>query len=282
MSPEKENKLKIYFESLKLPESEWLNESSLGLTRDDISEYQQMKEKEVSMKPNEKRDIVVKEVLKPMMKKAGFKCKRMDWWKELDDGFLFVHMKNSQFNGASTGSSFCFQFSASYKDDIRDKVEKQWMYNQMNCVEDEAFLPYCGYLAPNRTALGYQIDGYKSYLPMDVPVEEIMTQIQKDFEVHIMPEIENIKNVSEFEVLMTEKKKRYNEKDIKLLRFYSAMHQLCCSDSNIESAMWQFNQLELTEEDVRSHYEWISIIARNSSLPHLDARSFIEKVLSNK
>lgn len=46
------------------------------------------KEKKISMKPNEKRDMVVKEILKPMFKNAGFKCKGMNWWKELEDGYL--------------------------------------------------------------------------------------------------------------------------------------------------------------------------------------------------
>ena len=138
-----------------------------------------LSEKDISMRSSEKRDLVVKEVIKPLMKKAGFKCKRTDWWKELEDGFLFVHMKNSQFSGATTGIHFCFQFSASYKDELRDKVEKQWLYNQMSCMEEALFLPYCGYLAPNRTASGYRIDGYKNYLPTDVSVEEIMTQIRE-------------------------------------------------------------------------------------------------------
>lgn len=241
-----------------------------------------LSEKDVSMKSCEKRELVVKEVVKPLMKKAGFKCKRTEWWKELEDGFLFVHMKNSQFSGATTGICFSFQFSASYKDELRDKVEKQWLYNQMSCIEEELFLPYCGYLAPNRTTSGYRIDGYKNYLPTDVSVEEIMTQIQEDFKIYIMPEIEAVKNVDDFKLLMTNKKKRFHEKEIRILRFYSAMHQICCTDSNLELAMRSFDQFELTNEDIRSHYEWLSVIARNSSLPHLDARPFIEKVLLEK
>jgi len=282
MSPEKEEKLRLYFESLKLPESQWISESSLGLTQADIFQYQQMKEEEVSMKPDEKRNVVVREVLKPMMKKSGFKCKRMDWWKELDDGFLFIHMKNSRFNSGATGNRFCFQFSASYKDDIADKIENQWICNQMSCIEEAVFLPYCGYLVPNRSAFGYKIDGYKSFLPSDIPVEEIKAQIQEDFDLYILPEIENIKTVCEFEALAEKKRERCNEKEVKLLRFFSLMHTSCCTDSNIEIAIRTLEQFELSEEDIRAHYDWLGIIAKNSSLPHLDARNFIEKVLSMK
>lgn len=50
------------------------------------------------MKAIEKRDLLVKGVLKPLLKEAGFKTKKSIWWKELEDGYLFMYMKNSQFN----------------------------------------------------------------------------------------------------------------------------------------------------------------------------------------
>ena len=41
------------------------------------------------MKAVEKRNLLVKELLAPMLKEAGFHKKGMNWWKELEDGYEF-------------------------------------------------------------------------------------------------------------------------------------------------------------------------------------------------
>lgn len=150
------------------------------------------------MKAVEKRDVLVKEVIKPLLKSAGFKSKRLSWWKELEDGYIFIYMKNSQFNSQMTGCNFSFHFSASHKDDIRDKIENQWIYNQAESIGENAFLPHLGLLSPNRSGFGYTIDGYQNYQPKDTPVEEIIAQIKNDFEVYIMPRVTQIQTVAEF------------------------------------------------------------------------------------
>lgn len=232
------------------------------------------------MKAVEKRDLLVKEVLKPMLKEAGFKTKRTEWWKELEDGYLFIHMKNSHFNGEVTGCGFRFQISASYRDDVRDKLEKQWINNQRKCIKEDAFLPYLGQLSPNRDSLGYRIDGYRNYKPADVPAEEILTQIRDDFESYIMPQIMQIKCVDDFDKIRTELRKKYDTKEDKLLRYYSAMHTMSCSDDNLPFAVQMQKQFELTAEDIRAHYDWLAIIAKNSEFPDVDARPYIEKALT--
>lgn len=230
------------------------------------------------MKAVQKRDLLVKDVLKPMLKAAGFKSKRMSWWKELEDGYLFLYMKNSQFNCEMTGCSFCFQFSVSAKEEIRDKIENQWIYNQMNCIEEKAFLPHLGYLSPNRSMLGYKIDGYRNYQPTDVPAEEILAQIKNDFETYIMPHIMQIQNVKGFEELKVKVRENFGTKEDRLLRYYSLMHMSGCSDSNLQRAVQLQKEFDLTAEDIRSHYDWLEIIEQNSEFP-MRAKPFIEKAL---
>lgn len=36
------------------------------------------------------------------------------------------------------------------------------------------------------------IDGYRNYLPLDMPVENIMKQVRIDFEDYVLPEINRI------------------------------------------------------------------------------------------
>lgn len=236
------------------------------------------------MKTGEKRDFIVREIIKPMLKERGFRAKKTDWWKELSDGYLFIHMKNSQFNSAATGFCFCFQFSATLKDQVSGALEKQWIANQICCLEESAFLPYCGYLSPNRISLGYQIDGYRDYTPTDIAVEEIASQIQNDFTEYILPEIEKVHSVSDFDHLLDEKRKRYAEPEVRLCRFYSSMLTLSCNESNLPAARRAREEFGLTAEEIRSRYDWLSVIVQNSPFPRADeqARDFIEKLLEEQ
>lgn len=233
------------------------------------------------MKAVEKRDLLVKEIIKPMLKEAGFKTKKFNWWKELKDGYLFITMKNSMFNSPETGCSFSFQFSASYKSDICDKIENQWIYNQRDCMEEPEFLPHMGYLAPNRRGLcGYQIDGYRNNQPLDIPIEEIFTQIKEDFEIHILPHVTQIQEVQDFYDLKERLTKRQDTMENNLLNFYSLMHPLCCYEGNLPHAVQIYRDRALSPEYIRSHYDWLAVIARNSAFPELDAREFIETVIT--
>lgn len=231
------------------------------------------------MKAVQKRDLLVKEILKPMLKEAGFKTKKLNWWKELEDGYLFVSMKNSMFNSQETGCDFCFQFSASYKGDICEKIENQWIYNQRDCIEERAFLPHLGYLAPNRGGLGYRIDGYRNYQLSDIPIEKIFTQIKEDFEIYILPHVIQIHCVRDFNDLKEKLRNSFGTKENRLLSFYSMMQSLCCDDGNLPHSVQIQKEYALTAEDIRSHYDWLAVIAHNSAFPETDARDFIEKVL---
>lgn len=275
---QKQYELERYFESLRLPEGQWLSLEALGLTDDDIRQYQMQKEQEVSMKPGQKRDVVVKEIVKPLLKAAGYRCKGNNWWKELDDGLLFIHLKSSQFNCGPTGCSFEFDISATKTDEIVDKPENQWIYNQTNDISQAAFLPYWGMLSPNMGVHNYQIDGYKNYLPADVPVEEIKEQIRQDFTEYLLPELEKVTNVEQWEQIRTRKWEEFDGKEIRILRFYSSMHSLCCSESNLSHAVRVKEDLKLTAEDIFSHLDWYGKIRENSSFPQTDAKEFMRRV----
>lgn len=42
----------------------------------------------------EKRNMVVKEVITPVLKQAGFKKSGLSWWMELEDCYLIIRMRN--------------------------------------------------------------------------------------------------------------------------------------------------------------------------------------------
>ena len=107
---------------------------------------------------------------------------------ELDISDEDIENYRQEINDIYTGVSFRFHISAVKKDEIRDKLSNQWIYNQTCDLRQFAFLPYCGMLSPYYSGDMYTIDGYKNYLPSDAPVEEICRQIGVDFEKYILPE----------------------------------------------------------------------------------------------
>lgn len=270
----KETRLEYYFRNCGEMEAEDLN-----LTEEDVRHYQLTKVSKVSMPPTEKRDILVKQMLKPLLKERGFKTSGCNWWKELEDSWLFIHMKNSQWNGVATGAVFGFQISVSGKDEIRDKLSNQWMYNQQFCLEQNDFLPYWGMLTPRMNIMGYQIDGFRNYLPLDEPTDKIMEQVRGDFENHILPELEQLRTKADWEKLYQEKSDAGNAMENRLLRYYSIAHTSSCSESNMSNLIDTQKRFELTPEEITSHFDWLEIIRQNSALPHLDAKDYILRSL---
>ena len=72
------------------------------------------------MKSVEKRDKLVKEIIKPMMKEEGYKCFRNTWYSQREDCYVVVHMQNSMFNGEITGIRFRFNIDVIPLSEIDD------------------------------------------------------------------------------------------------------------------------------------------------------------------
>ena len=274
----KEERVIHYYDLASMPEYLPYDTSSimkkLDISPADVENYRQKLESELSMKPTEKRDVVIKQVIKPLLKKCGFSTAGLDWHRETDDSFIIIHMMNSQFNSIVTGANFRFHISAVKKDEIRNKISKQWIYNQECELNQFSFLPYCGTLSPYYSTVWYKIDGYKNYLPTDTPVEDICGQIGEDFEKYILPELCVVKSREDFLELRTQKLNRYKEKDVRLLLFYHAV-QGCASELSgraYDRVVELRKELELNAEDIASHLEWLDICRENSEFTKLDAK----------
>lgn len=276
----KQSRLKHYFNQDLRNEDVFAFLEVLDLTEQDTRAYQKQKEQEVSMKPSHKRDLVVREVVKPLLKSEGFKTSRQDWWKELDDCWLMIHMTNSQFNDFAMGTSFRFQMSASKKEEIQGEIANQWIYNQFDSLTQFDFLPYCGLLSPYYSSDMYKIDGYKNYLPSDEPIENILAQIGEDFADYILPDLAKINTFKDWERLRKEKRMLREHKDIRLLSYY---HLACMLDWNFagtHSNMIKYQkEFELTADDIKAHFNWLEAIEKNSAFPNLSHKSYILELL---
>lgn len=281
----KEEKVVRYFDLASMPEYIHFNTShfmkELDITDDDINNYRQKRENELSLKPVEKRNIVVKQVIKPLLKKCGFSTSGIDWHREIEDSYIIIHMMNSQFNSIVTGANFRFHISVSKKDEIRDRLSNQWVYNQICELSQFDFLPYCGMLSPYYSGDMYKIDGYKNYLPSDTPVEDICRQIDEDFGQYILPELCAVKSYEDFLDLRAQKLKRYNEKEVQLLKYFYAA-QSCAevlepTGNGYDRLVTIRKNFKLSKEDITSHIEWLDICRKNSDWTKIDAKELAIK-----
>lgn len=281
----KEERVIRYFDLASTPEYLPYDTSGLrkelDITEEDIDDYRQKLESSLSLKPVEKRDIVVKQVIKPALKKCGFSTSGLDWRRETEDAYIIIHMQNSQFNSIAGGACFRFHISASKKEEIAEKLSDQWMYNQGLELKQFDFLPYCGMLSPYYAGDMYKIDGYKNYLPTDTPVEDICRRIGEDFETYILPALCAVTSYEDFEKLRADRLKRYEEKEIRLLRYYHAAQTAVSETSGIgyRSLVFLGKQLALEPEDIESHLEWLAVCRENSSFTKLDATEIAVQAL---
>ncbi len=125
----KEERVAYYLDLASMPENiskdtgKWMQE--LGISDEDVFDYRQKLENNLSMKPVKKRDILVKQVIKPLLKKYGFSTSGLDCHRETDDSYIIIHMKNSQFNDINVGVRFTFIINAVKKSEIREKITNQ-------------------------------------------------------------------------------------------------------------------------------------------------------------
>lgn len=279
----KEQRLEHFFELMKLPSSQipYIDRlyEMLDITAADIRLYQKHKEAEVSLTPAQKRDIVIKEVVKPLMKAAGFKWIKGTWYKELNSGILFVHLRNDRFNSFAMGANFWFEISASRYDEICGTLENQWIYNQFSELLETDFLPLWGLLMDYHHPHGYRIDGYQNYLPLDQPIGDIMFRISDDFKRYIIPEVSVIDSMEAWYILYEEKMRCRENKEFRLLSYYIGASLCIPMKDNFESMALQQSMLNLTDEDVCSHLEWLDLIMAKSASPQEDLKQFILNAL---
>lgn len=272
-----------YFDVASMPENLPYDISpykrELEITDEDIENYRKKLEDELSMKPAEKRDVLIKQVIKPLLKKYGFSTSGSDWRRETDDAYIFIHLQKMH-SDIVTGACFYIHISASKKEEIVEKLSNQWMYNRLACnLSPFDFLPYCGLLSAYNGADWYQIDGYKNYLPTDTPIEDICRQIGEDFDKYILPELSAIKSYEDFMDLRAQKLKRHEEKEIRLLKYYHAAQWSAISlgESAFSNLVKSRKELGLSVEDITSHLEWLDICRENFTFTKVDAKELAIK-----
>lgn len=113
------------------------------------------------MTPKEKKDVILKEVIKPGLKNAGYQSAGQTYCSVRRECCLAVRIQSSRFNSAETGFVFWLNIAVFPKDVPKDTL-KAGCFGE---IKENVLLPDGGVLHPYRSSLGYQIDGYKDYKP---------------------------------------------------------------------------------------------------------------------
>ncbi len=204
------------------------------------------------MTSKEKKDYLLKEVIKPQLKSAGYQMAGQNYYSVRDDCCLAIRIHSSRFNSAATGFCFWFQIKAFSKDASKETLKGEFLGEVFT---ERELLPDCGYFHPYRSPLGYQIDGYKNGSPQDMDLEDIKKRISDDLCQYILPQLEAIKTFDDWERQKEEGTKKFNTQRVKLLRYFSGaqMEYLDFDARSFCSLMLSRKAIEISAEEIKEN-----------------------------
>lgn len=148
------------------------------------------------MTSKEKKDYLLKEVIKPQFKNAGYQVAGINFYSMRYDCCLAVRIHSSQFNSASNGFGFWFKITTFPKDVSKEILKGEFLGEVFT---ERELLPDCGYLHPYRDTRGYLFAPYKNGSPQDMDLEDIRKHINDDLCQYILPQLEAIKTFDDWE-----------------------------------------------------------------------------------
>ncbi|WP_394926181.1 DUF4304 domain-containing protein [uncultured Robinsoniella sp.] len=232
------------------------------------------------MTGKEKRDIVLRETIIPAIKNAGYSKCGQTYYRQRRECCMMLRMQNSRFNSQATGYDFWFHIGVLPKEEAQDRQKLKEWWGGIDSVQEDILLPDCGMLNPYRNGrMGYCIDPYKNYQPQDMDIDDIKQMLHRDFSEYILPRLDHIQSVEEWE----EQKKMWmmqnDTKRIHLLTYYFSAQMLCCAESNKPFLQQQQKDLHLTAEDIVGSFDLLHQIRKLSKWPEMDAEPFVRTSL---
>lgn len=230
------------------------------------------------MTSKEKKDYLLKEVIKPQLKSAGYQMAGQNYYSVRDDCCLAIRIHSSRFNSAATGFCFWFKIKA-FSKDASKKTLKSEFFGEI--FTERELLPDCGYFHPYRTSLGYQIDGYENGSPRDMDLEDIEKRISDDLCQYILPQLETIKTFDDWERQKEEGIKKYNSQRIKLLRYFSGaqMQYLDFDERSFRALMLSRKAIGISPEEIKANQSLYEQLRASSESPSEDKWKIIMAAL---
>jgi len=231
------------------------------------------------MTSKEKKDIVLREVVKPELKRAGYRTKGNNYISMQNGCCIAICISSSRFNSNSMGFAFGFDIFFLQGDYSEERL-KNWNDSSRDAIREFLLLPDCGFLHPYHKPLGYTIDGYKDYKPQDMDVEDIKNRIGDDLRRYILPELAEIKCYEDWERRRQEWDERANSKRVCLLRFFNHAHNYNQIQSNAPHLLDIRQKNRITAQEIKENYPLYQQIRELSALPNKNNWAFILAALT--
>lgn len=231
------------------------------------------------MTSKEKKEIILKEIVAPAFKEAGYRTIGQTYYRVQGECCLTVKTQSSRFNSAATGYTFWFHIKALPKETTREKI-KEWNSYGTSSIHEDSLLPDCGYLHPYHNPMGYQIDGYKNYVPQDMDIEDLKNRIGSDLREVILPQLDGIRSLDDWEKRKEEWTERnWNSPRILLLRYFGSAQMCAVVPETILNLKDTQRRFGLSSEMIREQEALYQQVRAYSSWPDDDKWEFILSAL---
>lgn len=204
------------------------------------------------MTSKEKKDYLLKEVIKSQFKSAGYQMAGQNYYSMREDCCLAIRVHSSRFNSAATGFGFWFKITTFPKDVSKETLKGEFFGEVFT---ERELLPDCGFLHPYRGGIGYLIDPYKNGIPQDMDLGDIEKKIRDDLCQYILPKLESIKTFSDWERQKEENFQRFTSLRVKLLRYFSSvqMQYLDFDERSFRALMEERKTMEVSVEEIKAN-----------------------------
>ena len=285
----KDEIIREYYDYISIPEEIRYSHDRYmaehGITEEDTEAYRNKLIANLSYTPFEKRDIVVKELIKPLLKEHGFKTGGNTWCRKITDSLkVVIHMEGYRFSFAASGAIFQLIISLF---ESKEKLKPQHGIGELS-IDSRYFLPYYGMKSPLYNVLGYRIDGYRDYLPIDIPIDEVKEYFRTDLEKYILPELLKIESREDYEKMYAKygSEKRWSDLDIRIAWFIQRVRSTFTSyradGKDYEDLVNYKKELKLTGKEILDNLDLADAMRCNQDFTKFDAKPLLIKLANEE
>lgn len=131
---------------------------------------------------------VIKEYLKPLLKKHAYTTKAQTWWRDQGDFFIIINLQNFSWN-LKDDVTFCFNIGIALKAIM--KAPDNPTYHDLNIsVRQDSYLPDLRIENRHKNKTGYLIRP-------DTNFDDFVKELKVDFEEEILPRLNHLKTIND-------------------------------------------------------------------------------------
>ena len=222
----------------------------------------------------EKKNRIIKEIIKPLFQSAGYKVKGNMIFKECQDCSITIYLQSSAFNNEITGYVFWFNIGVTEE----DATELSDEYIVEDSINEAYFLPDFGSLHPYRNQLGYCIGGSMRPRNIHQEYEEIANRIQSDLNTYLIPKLNLVHTIHEWRELVEQLDSQRASKRNSLIAFFEIACMLACSDTNMNELTKLLEEAKFTKQEVIDNTDLLTEVLKYVDC-HENVHQYIERCL---